>query len=224
MGRRPPFRDVLAWPFMRIIEFTHPHEHRQFEVFRSMIHPHFGVSATVEIGEWLELVHRRGVKTTPAIVHLLARVANEIPQLRRRIRGDTVVEHETVHPTFSVATDVADAFSFCHVPFDPDLKTFVDAATATMGVMRGHPVFEDEPDRDDYLFMSALPWISFTSVQHAMHYHPHDSVPRITWGKFFEAGERTMMPLSLHAHHALVDGVHAGRFFEGVEAAARSGG
>jgi chloramphenicol O-acetyltransferase type A len=209
---------------MRIIEFTHPHERRHFAFFRSMNHPHFGVSANVEIGGWLELLHERGLKTTPAIVHLLARVANEIPQFRRRIRGDEVVEHETVHPTFSVATDVADAFSFCHVLFDPDLETFVDAATSAMAEMRAHPVFEDEPDRDDYLFMSALPWISFTSVQHAMHYHPHDSVPRITWGKFFEAGGRTMMPLSLQAHHALVDGAHAGRFFEEVEAAAVSGG
>jgi len=33
-----------------------------------------------------------------------------------------------------------------------------------------------------------------------------------------------MMPLSLQAHHALVDGVHVGRFFEAVEAIAASGG
>jgi len=189
-----------------------------------MNHPHFAVSANVDIGGWLALSRDQGLKITPAIVHLLTRVANEVPQLRQRIRDDQVVEHDVVHPTFSVPTDVSDAFSFCHVEFTPDLAEFVCTATQAMEEMRIHPVFEDEPDRDDYLFMSALPWISFTSVQHAMRYHPHDSVPRISWGKFFEAGGRTMMPLSLQAHHALVDGVHAGRFFEGVETAARSGG
>lgn len=202
---------------MHIVEFAHPHERRHFEFFRSMNHPHFSVCANVEIGRWLDMARGRGLKTTPAIVHLLARVANEIPQLRRRIRNDTVVEHDTVHPTFSVATDVADAFSFCHVAFTPDLEEFVRRAVAAMEEMRIHPVFEDEPERDDYLFMSALPWISFTSIQHAMRYHPHDSVPRISWGKFFESGGRTMMPLSLQAHHALVDGVHAGRFFQRVD-------
>ena len=203
---------------MRIIEFTSQHQRRHFEFFHSMNHPHFSVCANVEIGRWLDMARERGLKITPSIVHLLARVANDIPQLRQRIRDDRVVEHDTIHPTFSVATDVADAFSFCHVEFTPDLDEFVRRTVVRMEAMRTDPVFEDEPGRDDYLFMSPLPWISFTSVQHAMRYHPHDSVPRISWGKFFESGGRTMMPLSLQVHHALVDGVHVGRFFERVEA------
>lgn len=202
---------------MRTIEFTSPHQRRHFEFFRSMNHPHFSLCANVEIGGWLDMARRRGLKITPSIVHLLARVANEIPQLRRRIREDRAVEHDIVHPTFSVATDVSDAFSFCHVEYSPDLEDFVQRATAAMEEMRTNPIFEDEPGRDDYLFMSPLPWVSFTSVQHAMQYHPHDSVPRISWGKFSESGGRTMMPLSLQAHHALVDGVHVGKFFQRVE-------
>jgi len=208
---------------IRRVEFSSPHERKHFEFFRSMNHPHFGVCANVDIGHWLEMSRERGFKITPAIVHLVSRVANDIPQLRRRIREDQAIEHDVVHPTFSVPTDAADAFSFCHVDYTPDLAEFVRSATEAMEEMRIHPVFEDDPERDDYLFMSPLPWIAFTSVQHAMHYHPHDSVPRISWGKFFEAGGRTMMALSLHAHHALVDGVHAGRFFQGVEAAVSSG-
>ena len=201
----------------RRVAFSDEHQQKHFDFFRSMNHPHFGVCASVEIGGWLEIAREQELKTTPAIVYLLTRVANEIPQLRRRIRGDQVVEHDVVHPTFSVATDVSDAFSFCHVDFTPDLAAFGKQATIRMQRMRTDPVFEDDPDRDDYLFMSPLPWISFTSVHHAMSYHPHDSVPRISWGKFFEADGRTMMPLSLHAHHALVDGVHAGQFFQGIE-------
>lgn len=207
----------------RTIEITNPHQKKHFEFFREMNHPHFAVSANVEIGGWLAMARREGLRIAPTLVHLLARVSNDIPELRRRIRGDGIVEHDVVHPTFSVPTDVADAFSFCHVDFNPDLRAFVGEAVARSDEMRTAPVFEDEPGRDDYLFMSALPWIAFTSVQHAMQFHPHDCVPRISWGKFFESNGRTMMPLSLQAHHALVDGVHAGRFFEGVEAAARSG-
>jgi chloramphenicol O-acetyltransferase type A len=207
----------------RTIEITNPHQKKHFEFFREMNHPHFGVSANVEIGGWLAMARREGLRIAPTLVHLLAGVCNEIPELRRRIRGDEIVEHDVVHPAFSVPTDVADAFSFCHVDFNPDLRAFVTEAVERSEEMRTAPVFEDDPGRDDYLFMSALPWISFTSVQHAMQYHPHDCVPRISWGKFFETEGRTMMPLSLQAHHALVDGVHAGRFFEGVETLARSG-
>lgn len=206
---------------VRAVEFTHIHERRHFEFFRDMNHPHWSVTANVEIGSWLSTCREHGLKVTPAIVHLLARAANDVPQLRRRIRGTEAVEHDIVHPTFTVRTDVSEAFSFCHVPYEADLARFVAHASQCMSDMRSEPVFEDEEGRDDYLFLSALPWIPFTSIQHAMQFHPHDSVPRITWGKFFGSGGRTMMPLSLQAHHALVDGVHAGLFFERVDELAR---
>jgi chloramphenicol O-acetyltransferase type A len=207
----------------RLVEFTDPHQRRHFEFFRAMNHPHWSITADVEIGPWLSMARGRDLKVTPAVVHLLARAANHVPQLRRRIRESQVVEHDVVHPTFSVATDVTDAFSFCHVDYGEDLDDFVGRATNRMEEMRSRPVFEDEEGRDDYLFMSPLPWISFTAIQHAMHYHPHDSVPRISWGRFYEADARTMMPLSLQSHHALVDGVHAGRFFQRVEALVAEG-
>jgi len=54
-------------------------------------------------------------------------------------------------------------------------------------------------------------------VMHPMHLHPADSVPRIAWGKFFEDGEFLKMPLGVQVHHALVDGVHMGRFYEKVQ-------
>ena len=79
--------------------------------------------------------------------------------------------------------------------------------------MQSKPVFEDEEGRDDFLYLSAVPWVSFTSISHAMHYHPHDSIPRISWGKYFKDGDKTLMPLSLTAHHALVDGRNMGEYF-----------
>jgi chloramphenicol O-acetyltransferase type A len=41
-----------------------------------------------------------------------------------------------------------------------------------------------------------------------------DSIPRFAWGKFFPENQRLLMPLSVQAHHALVDGVHMGFYFE----------
>jgi chloramphenicol O-acetyltransferase type A len=52
---------------------------------------------------------------------------------------------------------------------------------------------------------------------HPMHLHPADSVPRFAWGKFFEDGEFLKMPLDVQGHHALMDGVHVGRYFAEVE-------
>jgi chloramphenicol O-acetyltransferase type A len=65
--------------------------------------------------------------------------------------------------------------------------------------------------------MTAIPWVSFTSFMHPLDLSPVDSVPRFAWGKFFADGELLKMPLSVQAHHALMDGLHVGRFYEIVQ-------
>ena len=52
---------------------------------------------------------------------------------------------------------------------------------------------------------------------HALDLSSVDSVPRFAWGKFFEDGEFLKMPLSVQAHHALMDGIHVGRFYAKVQ-------
>ena len=45
-----------------------------------------------------------------------------------------------------------------------------------METMKKDPSLEDEAGRDDYLFLTCLPWLSFTSVTHAMHLKPGRNV------------------------------------------------
>ncbi len=200
---------------MKTISFDDdPHRKKHFDFFRRMDQPHFNICANIDITNFLAFVRREQLHFTPAIVYLLTRTANELPAFRQRIRGEAVIEHEVVHPSFTVTTQASSVFSFCTVPFTDSAGAFMAEASAAMDRMQREPNLEDEPGRDDYLFLSALPWISFTGISHAMHYSPADSVPRITWGKYFEQGERTLLPLSVQAHHALVDGRDVGGYFQ----------
>jgi chloramphenicol O-acetyltransferase type A len=75
------------------------------------------------------------------------------------------------------------------------------------------PTLKDPPGRDDLLYMTAIPWVSFTSFAHPMRLHPADSIPRFAWGKYFAEGKFLKMPLSVQAHHALMDGIQMGKFY-----------
>lgn len=207
---------------MKEITFENPHRKKHFEFFNHLNHPHFNITANIEITEWLKFL-KEGFSFTPSIVYLIARTANEIPEFKQRIRGDKIIEHSLVHPSFSVFTEVADVFSFCEVKYEKDFQQFMARAAALIAKMKKEPSFEDEVGRDDYLFLSAIPWVSFTGFQHAMNYHPSDSVPRITWGKYFEQNGKIMMPLSVQVHHALVDGRHVGKFFNLIQELANEG-
>ena len=205
---------------MKEIHFDHPHRQKHFEYFREMSHPHFNITANIEIGDYLTFMKSRNISTTPGIVYLISRTANEIKEFRWRIRGEKVIEHDLVHPSYSVATDVADVFSFCTVNYDEEISIFLESAQEISNKMKMNPSIEDDKDRDDFLFLSTIPWVSFTSFQHAMNYHPSDSVPRFVWGKFFHQEGKIWMPLSVQVHHAVVDGRHVGRCFQEIEALA----
>jgi chloramphenicol O-acetyltransferase type A len=197
--------DLETWP-----------RREHFGMFSAFDHPHAGLCANVDLTAFYPVVKQRGISFTVATVYVLARAANEILEFRYRIRGREVVEHDIVHPSTTILAD-EDLFSFCAFDYTEDFSLFASGATEQIAHVKEHRTLEDEPGRDDLLFMTSIPWVSFTSVMHPMHLHPADSVPRFAWGKFFQDGEFLKMPLGVQVHHALVDGVHMGRFYENVQ-------
>ena len=202
---------------MKKIKFNNPHRKKHYEFFKAMNHPHFNVTVPVDITAFLPFVKAQGFSFSYALIYFISRTANEIKEFRWRIRGDEVIEHEIVNPSFTVNTDETDVFSFCTVPFSADAIAFMAEARAINAAMRSDPSIKDEEGRDDFLFLSALPWLRFTSMQHAMQEHPGDSVPRISWGKYYSMDGRILIPVSVQVHHALVDGRHVGSYFELLE-------
>ncbi len=187
-----------------------------FKVFSVWDQPHFNMCANVDLTPFYLVIKQRGISFTVAIVYVLARAANAIPEFRYRIRSGEVVEHETVHPSTTILTR-EELFSFCTFDYVEDFTLFAARAAEQIAYMQAHPRVENVPGKDDLLYMTAIPWVSFTSFMHPFHFHPADSVPRFAWGKFFKEGKCLKMPLSVQAHHALMDGIHMGRFYAEVQ-------
>ena len=184
-----------------------------YELFSKMDYPHFNLTANVDITVLRPFLKENDVTFTTGLIYLIGLVANGIPEYRTRIRGEKVVEHEVVHPSTTVLTD-DDLFTFCSVKFSAEFATFQAEAERRFEQVRQNPELHDDDWADTLLFMTSLPWVSFTGLMHPISMSPVDSVPRFAWGKFFAEGDRVKMPLSVQGHHGLMDGVHVGRFFE----------
>jgi len=187
-----------------------------FRLFSTFDHPHFNLCANVDLTAFSPALKRRGISFTVGVIYVATRAANAIPEFRYRIRQGEVVEHEVVHPNVTILAN-EDVFGFCALQYVEDFSSFAALAARRIAYAREHPTLKDEPGRDDWLFMSAVPWVTFTSVTHPIHLQRPDSVPRFTWGKFFADGRRLKMPLSVQVHHALMDGLHVGRYYEWVQ-------
>ena len=187
-----------------------------FAKFGAFRYPHFGMCAEVDLTTLRPIAKARGASLTSAITYVVTRAANDIPEFRQRIRGNAVVEHETVHPSVTVLVG-EDLFGFAQLDYCEDFVLFAGRAAEGFARAREQPTLTDEPGRDDLLFMTALPWVSFTSFSHPMPTLPADSIPRFAWGKAAARDGRTVMPLAVQGHHGLIDGIHMARYYERVE-------
>jgi chloramphenicol O-acetyltransferase type A len=187
-----------------------------FRVLNAWDYPHFSLCANVDLTAFYPVVKRRGISFNVATVYVLARAANDIPEFRYRIRDNEVVEHEIVHPYTTILTD-EDLYSICRIDYSEDFISFAVRAAEQIAYVKEYPTVENEPGQDNVLYLTAIPWVSFTSFMHPLDLDPADSVPRFAWGKFFKDGEFLKMPLSVQAHHALMDGIHMGRFYTKVQ-------
>ncbi len=73
---------------------------------------------------------------------------------------------------------------------------------------------KDVEGREDLIYITCIPWVSFTNLSHTVSLNKDDSIPRFAWGKYFEENGRILMPFSVQAHHSFVDGIHMGRYYD----------
>ena len=201
---------------MRTIDMASWSRREQFDMFHRSHLPYFNVCADVDVTDTRRAAKTRGVSITAAIVYLVAHTANQIPEFRQRIRDDEVVEHAVVHPASTVMT-ANDLFTFCTHEYHDDFSTFVDGYDEATARAKAHPSLDNTDGRDDLLYSTAIPWVSFTSFSHPVLSVPVDSIPRFAWGRFYERDGSVMMPFSVQGHHALMDGLHVGRYFQSFQ-------
>jgi len=187
-----------------------------FNLYRNLAYPYLNITANVDITRLYAWSKKHHTSLFSCIAFLTSSAANQIPELRQRIRGENVVEHAIVHPSFTVLTD-DDTFGFATIRYSPNFNEFNQNVIAGIEATKKNPNIHDEPGRDDMIFLTTMTWISFTQISHPVPLNPPDSFPRITWGKLFNQASQKLMPLSLFANHALVDGLHVGMFYELVQ-------
>ena len=200
---------------LRVIDMGQDSRRAQYDYFRSLANPYVGVTVNVDVTallEWTKAAHGNFFLT---FLYAVIRAANRVPELRRRIRGEQVVEYDRCPSSHTVALENG-AYCYCRLEADKPLEEFLPYAAEAQERARRNPTLEDGEDGESLFFVSCVPWISYTSMVQPVPV-PADSNPRITWGKYFQQGEQTVMPVTLLAHHALVDGIHIARFYEALD-------
>jgi chloramphenicol O-acetyltransferase type A len=197
---------------MKFIDMEAWNRKNHYHFFKNLDYPHFSICANLTITPFYSFIKDNNLSFFKTFIYIAAKTANDIKEFRYRIREDRVVEHEITHPSFTIMTE-QEVFNFCTAPYLENLPDFINSTTTKIAQASTTINLVGEPDRDDLIYMTSIPWVSFTSVTHPIHMNPPDSIPQIAWGKYRNENDTIIIPLSVQVHHALADGAHVGQYF-----------
>lgn len=188
-----------------------------FHFFRQFEEPFFGLTATVDCRAAYNDAKAKGQSFFLRYLHDILCAVNAVEPFHYRIENEQVFVYERVDASPTVNRP-DHTFGFSYMEFIPDFEQFQEKGKAEIARVQAASGLELAGFRNNIIHFSALPWVHFTSLSHARSFAFPDSVPKISVGKIITQGDQLLMPVSVHVHHALVDGYHVGQFFEILQA------
>ena len=196
------------------VDLEHYSRRRLLECFRHRALPVLAISTAIDITGFATAAEAQELRFFTTLCCLISKTINSIPNFRHRIVADVLVEFATVSPSITVTLDDGN-FSFADSVYTGH---FLDDYAGLRLAIEAAKVNPNQDFRvgegvDSLFFLTHLPWLSFTGIQHP--YIPeYASIPAITTGRSFLQDGKEMLPIAVQANHALVDGVHVARFCE----------
>jgi len=205
------YLDLAAWP-----------RREAFDFFRRFDKPYFNVCTRLDVALLKPAVAELGTGSFALAVSWIAlRLANEIEPFRYRLREGRVQVLDVVHGGDTVLRD-DESFGFAYLAYAPRYADFVPAAAAAVAAARDRSApFEPRLGEQDLVHLTTLPWVHFTSFSHARNWGREDAVPKLAFGRAEPDGAHLWLPMSVEVHHALMDGLHVGRYVQRWEAVLR---
>lgn len=186
-----------------------------FLFFKQMEEPFFGVTVEIDCTNGYANAKKLNSSFFIYYLHKTLGAINAIEPFRYRIANDQIYVHDTINGSATIGREDG-TFGFSLIEYNSDFRTFEQIAlTEIERIQNTTGLFTRTFDEDNVIHFSAIPWVNFTSLSHARSYSFPDSCPKVSFGKMMisETGKRTMS-MSVHVHHALMDGLHVGQFVD----------
>ena len=183
-------------------------------IFRNSIEPAFCVTFEVDITNFLQKIKKQNFAFTIAMVYAVCKCANEIEAFRYRFLDGTIVLYDKIDTAFTYLNQDTQLFKVVNVPMQNKIEEYVELAAKTA---REQKEYFTGPLGNDVFQCSPMPWITYTHISHTNSGKKDNATPLFDWGKYYKKNGTFFMPISVQAHHSFVDGIHIGKFADGLQ-------
>ena len=182
-----------------------------FDFFSTYDDPFFGICSTIDITNLYKFCKTNDHSLNLAILYFSTYTANSLLNFRLRLLNGKVVLFDHIDCGTTVF-HADETFSFCFIDFKTSFSEFELLGKKLIREQLGEKKLEPKSDLLNVIHYSVIPWTSFSSIKHAKKMGISDSIPKITFGKYFSDRGKLNLPISIEVNHALMDGFHVGTF------------
>lgn len=182
-----------------------------FEKWITFDEPFHGVTVLLDITECFKKAEVSNYKVFPRYMYHFLLALNEVEPMRYRLLDGKPVVYDEVLSGLVVMKDNG-TFAYGCLEMKDDFSDFHEAFEKEKERVKERGSLHDDLKLLNVTHFSVLPWTNFLSLSHARKYGDDDSIPKITFGKISNENGKYIMPMSIHVHHALVDGKDVAEF------------
>lgn len=186
----------------------------RFELFDRMDSPAVNLCFTMDLPDLRPWCKAQSLPPFHVLLYAVLRSVLAIPNFRYRVFEGEVIEIDRLMPSFTVTNQHHD-LNFALFDWSDDLREFVRRGVAAREEAGAMLALNDAyaglspRQRKDQVFITCIPWLDFTSLQHPAASLGAPDIPSLAWGKFKDGPNgRLALPFSVQAHHGFVDGYH----------------
>ncbi len=178
-----------------------------YNFFKGFEEPFFGVTVEIDCEKAYNHCKTNNESFFLYYLYQSLNAANQVDPFRYRIVEDEVYEYDSVHASPTINRPDG-TFGFAYMDFQPTFDVFKIAAKTEIDLVQASSGLTPAASGANVIHYSSIPWLKFTSLSHARSFKFKDSCPKISFGKLVN----NKMPVSIHVHHALMDGKSVGEF------------
>ena len=199
---------------MKTLDIDSWRRKEHYHYFKDYDQPFFNLIVKVDISKLKKFTEEHDLSFFLTSFYVLLKCANEIEVFRYRMRENGVVIHDEIVGGCPILKNDR-TFSFTFLTYNKSFKEYYRYSDEKVNrIKQGAPFRVDPRDNDDMFHSSIVPWLHFEHFEHAKNHNSNDSAPKFVIGKYELIGDKWLMPLSVSAHHALMDGIDVADFFE----------
>ena len=186
----------------------------RFELFNRMDSRAVNLCFTLDLPDYRPWCRQQNLPPFHVLLFAVVRSILKIDNFRYRVFEGEVIRIDRLMPSFTVVNHNKD-LNFALFDWSDDLREFArrgvqarEEACAMTGLNNAYAALSPRACKDQ-VFITCIPWLDFTAIQHPTATLASPDIPSLAWGRFRDGPDgRLQLPFSVQAHHGFVDGFH----------------